>query len=153
MTFSLAPVRLHRAHSQVVEPSQAAPAEPGGSESDVPSLTRSEGGQPTSRAALLSTHYASADELDQGPGPQPGWLLDESAFPAGRETKLLVRLWVAAEGRIDRIELVHADPPGEWASRAIEPLMETKMSAPIRDGRAVPAVIVVEIAAQDEGFH
>ncbi len=155
MKLSLATVRIHRADSQVAESSQTAPSDLASLESEHPHppLTPSPGAQSTSGGALLNTHYVSANELDQGPAPQPGWVLDESAFPPGRETRLLVRVWVTADGDIDQVALVHADPPGEWASRAIEPLMETKMSVPLRGGRAVPAVLVVEIAAQDEGFH
>lgn len=153
MRLSLAPVRLHPAASQAHESLQSAPAELGKGEPDEPSSISPVGGQSASGVALLNSLYVSANELDQGPEPQPGWVLDESVFPAGREARLLVRVWVAADGRIDQVALVHADPPGEWASRAIEPMMETRMSAPLQAGRAVAAVLVVEIAAQDEGFH
>lgn len=154
MRLSLTPVRLNQeAASQGHEPLQSAPAELGKGAPDEPSSIPPAGGQSASEVALLNSVYVSANELDQSPEPQPGWVLDEAAFPTGHETRLLVRVWVAADGRIDQVALVHADPPGEWASRAIEPMIETRMSAPLQAGRAVAAVLVVEIAAQDEGFH
>lgn len=153
MRLSLTPVLLHPTALPVSDPLHTVSRELGSGESDEPSSISSAKGQSASDVALLNSVYVSANELDQGPEPQPGWVLDEAAFPVGHETRLLVRVWVAADGRIDQVALVHADPPGEWASRAIEPMMETKMSAPLQAGRAVAAVLVVEIAAQDEGFH
>ncbi len=108
---------------------------------------------PAAGNALLSSRYVGADQLERSPQPQPGWILDESAFPRGRSVRLLVRIWVSEEGVIDQVALVHAEPFGEWATRAIQPLKETPMSAPLMGGRPVPAVIMVEITAEDEGFR
>lgn len=108
---------------------------------------------PAAGHAVLSSRYVGAEHLDRSPEPQPGWILDESAFPVGQSARLLVRIWVSENGSIDQVALVHAEPAGEWATRAIQPLQATPMSAPFMGDRAVPAVIMVELTAEDEGFR
>lgn len=108
---------------------------------------------PAAGRTVLSSRYVGAEQLDHSPEPQPGWILNESAFPVGQSARLLVRVWVSDEGVIDQIALVHAEPAGEWSKRAIQPMQETPMSAPLMGGRAVSAVIMVELTAEDEGFR
>lgn len=108
---------------------------------------------PTTGGAALSARYLPTEELDQAPAPEPGWLLDESAFDGIARARLVLRLWVSQRGRIDRAELVRAEPAGAWAEQAIRPLPSTRMLPGWIKGQPVASVIVVEIAADDEGFR
>lgn len=101
-------------------------------------------------AALLASTYLSADELDQGPVPEPGWILDEAVLGQVGRARMRLRLWVSEHGHIDRVEVVQAEPPGDWVEQAIRPLPGTRMRPAQRDGAAVAASIVVELAADLE---
>lgn len=104
-------------------------------------------------AQWLTGPYAPADTLDQSPRPELGWFLDEDVLTPLLHGRMLVQLWVSAEGRIDRAELLQAEPPGEWALRALRPLPGTPMRAGVRAGRPVAATLVVELVTDNERFR
>jgi len=106
-------------------------------------------GGATSTATLAFT-YLTADEVDQGPAPEPGWILDEGALAEIGRARLRLQLWVSESGHIDRVAVIQSDPPGPWVERAIQPLPQTRMRPAERDGRAVAATIVVELSADLE---
>lgn len=101
----------------------------------------------------VATTYLPAESLSDSPRPDPGWLLDEEALASVRQARLTMRLWVSAEGRIDRVALLSAEPAGDWAERAVQRLPDTPMLPGLKDGRAVPSTLVVEIASEIERFR
>lgn len=109
--------------------------------------------EPAAGDAPLFAHYLPTDALDHPPAPEPGWLIDESAFDGILRARLVLRLWVSSQGRIDRVVLVQAEPAGAWAEQAIRPLPGTRMLPGLIGGQPVSSVIVVEIAVDDEGFR
>lgn len=98
----------------------------------------------------LRGRYAPSESLDQGPRPQLGWFLDEDALAPLPFGSMLVQLWVSAEGHIDRAELLRADPPGDWALRALRPLPGTPMRPGLRAGQPVASTLVVELVSDNE---
>lgn len=104
------------------------------------------------RAGAVAAYWPS-DQLNQVPQPVAGWVLDEEALASLRQGRLQVRLWVSADGGIDRVALLSAEPPGAWAARAIQPLATTRMQAGRRGGGAVPSTLVVEITSEIERFR
>lgn len=100
--------------------------------------------------ALMATRYLDASELDQAARPVADWLLDEEALQALPHTLVQLRLKVSAEGRIDHVEVVRAEPPGEWVLAALRPLRHTPMQAGLRGGEAVASTLVVELATENE---
>lgn len=101
-------------------------------------------------SATLASTYLSADEIDQGPVPEPGWILNEGVLSEVGRARMRLRLWISESGRIDRIAVIQADPSGDWVDRAIAPLPETRMRPAERDGRPVAASVVVELSADLE---
>ncbi len=101
----------------------------------------------------VAANYLPAETLSDSPRPDPGWLLDEEALSSVRHARLTMRLWVSAEGRIDRVALLSAEPAGDWVERAVQRLPETPMLPGLKDGRAVPSTLVVEIASEIERFR
>lgn len=101
----------------------------------------------------LTGPYAPADTLDQSPRPELGWFLDEDVLTPLQHGSMLVQLWVSAEGHIDRAELLHADPAGDWALRAMVPLPGTPMRPGVRGGQPVAATLVVELVTDNERFR
>lgn len=100
--------------------------------------------------ATFASTYLSSDEIDQGPLPEPGWILDERVLEQVGRARMRLRLWVSDEGRIDRVAVLHAEPPGSWVDEAIRPLPDTRMRPAERDGRPVASTIVVELSADLE---
>lgn len=106
------------------------------------------GGQ---RGAVVD--YVPAEALSNSPRPEPGWVLDEDALASVRQARLTMRVWVSAAGRVDRVVLLSAEPPGDWAERAVQRLPDTLMSPGFKDGHAVASTLVVEIASENESFR
>lgn len=121
-----------------------AAAEPVGS--DVPA--RADGG----RAGVLPAYWPT-DQIAQAPQPDSGWMLDEEALASVRRGRLHVRLWVSADGVIDRVVLLSSEPAGAWAMQAIQPLPSTRMQPGRLEARAVPSTLVVEITSEIERFR
>ena len=105
---------------------------------------------PLSGPQWLRGRYAPSESLDPGPRPQLGWFLDEDALAPLPFGVMEVQLWVSAEGHIDRVELLRAEPPGEWALRALRPLPGTPMRPGLRDGQPVASTVVVELVSENE---
>lgn len=101
-------------------------------------------------SASLATSYLSAEEVDRGPTPEPGWVLDEAALERVGPAHMRLRLWVSERGRIDRVALIHAEPAGAWVERVIRPLADTRMLPAERHGQPVASIIVVELRADLE---
>lgn len=97
--------------------------------------------------------YLPAEALSDSPRPDPGWLLDEEALASVRQARLTMRVWVSAEGRIDRVALLSAEPAGDWVARAVQRLPETPMLPGLKDGRPVASTLVVEISSEIERFR
>ena len=116
---------------------------------DAPRLLSESAPAAGGQAAFAST-YLSADEVDQGPVPELGWILDESALEQVGRARMRLRLWVSENGRIDRISVIHAEPAGDWVERAIRPLPDTRMRPAERDARPVASTIVVELSSDLE---
>lgn len=109
--------------------------------------------QLTPDQATLAERYVQADQLDRAPSPEPGWILDEDAFSEVGSARMVLRLWVSAQGHIDRVDVLRAEPAGAWVDRAIRPLPETRMRPGERAGQAVASSIVVELFADLETFR
>ncbi len=103
--------------------------------------------------AMAPTRYASADDLDVTARPVAGWVLDEQVLMGVRKGRLVLKLWVSDAGVIDGFAVVGSQPEGDWVLRALKPFGMTVMQPGLRNGRAVPSTLVVEIASEDEGFR
>lgn len=120
------------------------------------SLPPTAAGQTSASAAAqqgVAARYLPAEDLSDSPRPDPGWLLDEEALASVRQARLTLRVWVSAEGRIDRVALISAEPAGDWVERAVQRLPETHMLPGLKDGRPVPSTAVVEISSEIERFR
>ncbi len=100
--------------------------------------------------ALLAANYLDVDQADVTPRPIHGWFLDEELLAGVGRARLLLKIWVSANGRIDHAEVLLTEPPGDWAVRALKPLLGTPMTPAQKDGEAVAVVTVVELQAENE---
>lgn len=147
------PVRGKAMEIRWLPPKVAQPEfQPASSTAAVAQAPVPESATPSGREGV-TVHYLPADALSDRPRPEPGWLLDEDALASVRQARLTMRLWVSAQGHIDRVALLSAEPPGDWAERALQRLPDTPMSPGWKDGRAVASTLVVEIASEIESFR
>lgn len=100
--------------------------------------------------ALLAASYLDVDQADVTPRPIHGWFLDEELLAEVGRARVLLKIWVSASGRIDHAEVLLTEPPGDWAVRALKPLLGTPMAPAQKDGQAVAVVTVVELQAENE---
>lgn len=102
---------------------------------------------------LLPTVYWASESLQSSPRPQLGWVLDEEVLDGVRQARIFLQIWVSALGQIDQVQVLKAEPPGEWVHRALAHVAETAMLPGVKDGQAVPATVVVEIVSDVERFR
>jgi hypothetical protein len=103
--------------------------------------------------AWFANRYFEADQLDRSPHPLSGWYLDEEALLKVGRMHVILKLWVSAEGRIDHVELLQADPQGDGVELALRQLSSTPMEPALSGGRPVAAVTVVELQTENELVH
>lgn len=149
-------VRVSAAEAPALDVSVARPQAPDVSADEVSPSSSGETSAPggiaqlTPAQAALAERYLQADQLDRAPSPEPGWILDEDAFSEVGAARMVLRLWVSAQGQIDRVAVLSAEPSGTWIDRAIRPLPKTRMRPGERAGQAVASTIVVELFADLE---
>lgn len=100
--------------------------------------------------ALVAASYLDVDHADVAPRPIHGWFLDEELLAEVGRARVLLKIWVSASGRIDHVEVLLTEPPGDWVVRALKPLLGTPMAPAQKDGQAVSVVTVVELQAENE---
>lgn len=152
----LSPITPITPTSALVDNAPAAPsASPRPSETAPSAELATQAGPAVSTAAphTRASPYWPADDLERSPQPELSWVVDESELERVRHARVLLKLWVSELGRIDRVELLQAEPAGDWPSRALRFLADTRMLPGVRAGQAVNATVVVEIAAEVERFQ
>lgn len=102
---------------------------------------------------LVPTDYLPPEQLDQSARPVEEWVLDEPVLMAVRKARLHLKVWVSASGVVDGVDVLSAEPAGDWSRQAIQSLPLTVMHPGMKDGRAVPSMVVVEIASEDLGYR
>lgn len=138
-TAAKAALEPQRASTQAaISPSAKAPAET--------SATRAEG-EPTAAVipvAPLPKYYA-AHELDQRPLPLTHI---EPQFPAGAPVHfgiVKLRIYVSADGQVEEIEVFESQPAGVFEAAAAQAFAAARFSPGMRRGKAVPAVMALEL--------
>lgn len=152
----LSPLSPTSPTSALVDNAPAVPsASPRPSETAPSAELATQAGPAVSTAAphTRASPYWPADDLERSPQPELSWVVDESELERVRHARVLLKLWVSDLGRIDRVELLQAEPAGDWPSRALRFLADTRMLPGLREGQAVNATVVVEIAAEVERFQ
>lgn len=94
--------------------------------------------------APLPKYYA-AHELDQRPLPLSHI---EPQFPAGAPVHsgfVKLRLYVSAQGRVEEIDIFESQPAGVFEAAAAQAFASARFSPGMRRGKAVPAVMTLEL--------
>lgn len=95
----------------------------------------------------LPSDYLAVEQVDAFPHPQDDWQLDWSQVPMTQTAwRITLRIWVSAAGQIDHVEILDAEPQGDWVSRLLGPLARTDLVPAQLAGQAVPVTYVVQLA-------
>ena len=94
---------------------------------------------------LAAPRYYAPHELDQRP-----LVLThiEPAFPAGAPVQsgvVKLRLYLGADGRVEEIDIFESQPAGVFESAAAQAFAAARFTPGMRRGKAVPAVLVLEL--------
>jgi len=99
--------------------------------------------------AINPDAYLPADALDHPPQLAGPWQLNESAVPPrtlGAPTTLTIamRLWVSADGHIDAVQVLSAEPEVPWLESLLQNITQTPLRPAYEQGRAVASSWLVE---------
>jgi hypothetical protein len=94
--------------------------------------------------------YVPAEELDQPPQLVGEWVINEAAVPVEvkdrpRRIRVEVRMWVSAEGHMDIIQFLDADPVVPWLDVLLKDLDKSTLKPAMRDGQPVASSWRVEM--------
>jgi hypothetical protein len=94
--------------------------------------------------------YIEAEEVDTPPQLVGEWVVNEAAVPpkgADRPPglRVVVRMWVSDQGRIDIVQYLDADPLVPWLEAFLQDIGKTRLMPAIKDGVAVGASWMVEL--------
>lgn len=100
---------------------------------------------PATPGVIAAPRYVPAEELDERPQirshVEPAFPLDANAS-SGR---VVLRLLIGESGAVDKTEVVQADPPGPFATAAVEAFAPARFSPGRKDGVAVRSALTVEL--------
>lgn len=99
--------------------------------------------------AINPDAYLPADALETQPQLAGPWQLNESAVPprtSGAPTTLTIamRLWVSAQGHIDAVQVLSAEPAVPWLESLLQDIAQTPLRPATEQGRAVASSWLVE---------
>jgi TonB family protein len=109
-----------------------------------PPPTRTE---PPAAARALPKRYLTSSELDERAVPleMAPLLYPKSAYINRIRGTVRVRVYISADGRVDKAEVVQALPKGHFEEAAIDAVQRTTFTAARKGGRAVPSQKLVEV--------
>jgi TonB family protein len=103
--------------------------------------------RPQLTLAATATRYYPTSEVDV-----PAQVLNDAllryppdAYEQGIEGKVVLRIYIGADGAIDEIKLKDAVPSGVFENAALEAAWQLRYSPALKDGRPVPNVRTVAI--------
>lgn len=91
--------------------------------------------------------YLKSSEVDERATPVEvaPLVYPEVAYMNRLRGTVRMRLFISAEGRVDRAEVVEAKPKGRFEEAAIDAVQRTRFRPARKDGRAVPSQKLIEV--------
>lgn len=90
--------------------------------------------------------YFPASELQLRPSPETPVIIPFPEAHLGRQkATAILLLYISAEGVVDRVEVDESELPSEFEHAAIATFLQAKMRPGIKDGKAVPARMKIEV--------
>lgn len=101
----------------------------------------------TPRALLPQPRYYLTRELDVRPGIMTR---TEPEFPEAAARRFLsgrvvVRLFIGDDGRVEKVDVVTAEPPGYFEEAAVSAFLSSRFSPGLKNGRPVNVQMTLEV--------
>jgi TonB family protein len=106
------------------------------------------------RAPSISPHsprlpaqpYIPAEELDVRPLIMTHVMPEYPAdIVSGARGRVVLQLFVSAEGTLDGLHVAHSEPRGVFDQAALEAFARTRFTPGKKNGQAVPSLILIEV--------
>lgn len=102
---------------------------------------------PAGRGAPL---YLPASELDTRPQIMTQVLpVYPPELVAGIRGVVVLELYIAQDGKLDRIRVARAEPPGRFEESALTAFSKARFSPGMKKGRRVPSLVRIEVTYGD----
>jgi protein TonB len=116
-------------------------------------VTAASASQTATTSPSVAPTYYHAYELDVHPRPLNAI---EPNFPAEADLqemsgKVRLQLILEADGRVSDIRVVSADPPGIFNDSAVKAFRDARFAPAQKDGKPVPAVMLIEVVYEWSG--
>ena len=94
-----------------------------------------------------SKRYLGSSEVDERAVPleMAALLYPERAYVNRIRGSVRLRIFISADGRVDKAEVVEAYPKGHFEEAAIDAVQRTSFTAARKNGRAVPSQKLIEV--------
>jgi len=95
-------------------------------------------------AALPRPYYHPASELTEPPLARAAI---EPSFPSGAPPtgRVKIRLYISAQGTVDAIDIIEAEPAGEFEQATLRAFSEARFRPGYKDGDAVRSQLALEV--------
>jgi TonB family protein len=102
---------------------------------------------PATRARPAAAKYLSSSEVDERATPieMATLVYPERAYVNRIAGKVRLRIYISADGRIDKADIVAAAPAGHFEQAAIDAVQRTRFHPARRAGRPVPSQKLIEV--------
>lgn len=101
-------------------------------------------------AQAAATHYWPPRDLDVRPQVRthvmPEYPRD---LPAGVRGRVVLDVFVSLSGKVDRVSIVRAQPPGRFEQSAIKAFSAARYSPGMRKGKPAPSRLRIEVSFGD----
>jgi protein TonB len=95
---------------------------------------------------LPAPPYVPADQLDVRPLIMTRVMPEYPAqLASGARGRVVLRLFIAADGTLDRLQIAHAEPPGVFDQSALEAFSKARFTPGKKKGQAVPSLLLIEV--------
>lgn len=97
-------------------------------------------------AAAADTRYWSAKDLDVRPQVRTHVMPEyPKDLPAGVRGVVVIDVFVAATGKVDRVSVVRAKPANRFEQSAIRAFSAARFSPGVRQGKPAPSRLRIEV--------
>jgi protein TonB len=104
------------------------------------------GGPSTGAALAADPQYWPSDKLDVRPQIKTHVMPEYPAdLPAGVRGRVVLELYIAATGALDRVRVARAEPRDRFEQAAIKAFSGARFAPGVRKGKAVPSLLRIEV--------
>lgn len=101
---------------------------------------------PAAPGAAAEPQYWPADQLEVRPQIRTHVMPEyPKDLPAGVRGRVVLELYVAADGRLDRVRVASAEPRGRFEQAAVKAFSAARFAPGRRKGKAVPSLVRIEV--------